>query len=823
MRPYLLLILFLVVGKISFSQSAKLQGRVTNNKSEPVAFTSIKVKDSNYGAITKENGTYEIFLEEGKYDLVITMVGYQPKFISIVIRKEDVRQDILLENDDGATLTTVTVRGKFRDKGEEYVTNVIRHKDQVISACGAYSCNAYIKALQEDSVGFKKPKKSKLSDSAWNVRKSNDVFNRMSFAEIALRLDKASLRKVKEERTGINKRGNVNNLFYLTTTSGDFNIYNNLINIPSVSAVPFLSPVSYSGLLAYRYKTTRTDTVNGRRVFTISVRPRQLSNATVEGEIKIIDSLWVILEASFRLPSYHLSEYDFFEVSQEFELINNTAWMITRQELVYQSISDKRKSSGRTMVHFKDFELNKSFPPKYFGSEISSADQQAYERDSLFWSSHRAEPLTPAEVKFINHKDSVYQATHTKAYLDSVDRVTNKITWQNILFKGQDHNDHEKQRRWRFPALPEFYQPFQFGGTRIEAGVSYGKTFKSRKNVNVFLNLSYGLRNNDINGGLDIVKLYNPFKRGYISLKLEKNFEYIYSGDAWINMIKRNNIYLHQSARVGHSIELLNGLYLITDAEMAYRSSVSGYKTNDKVDSLFGSVLDDNSAVDFPSYNAFYGKVQLEYTPRQRFIRDPKEKIILGSRWPTFYVQWRKGIPGIFNSTVDFDYFEFGMRQEVKLGILGTSSYAIKSGAFYNDKDLRLVDYKWQRRGDPFLFMNPNEAFQSLDSTFPVFRRFYEGHYIHEFNGALLNKIPFFKKIGLREIAGAGFLYANERNLTYAELFTGIERVFKYPFNQLGKFKLGVYIIGSAANQFRNPVQFKIGITTWDRRRGRWF
>jgi hypothetical protein len=238
---------------------------------------------------------------------------------------------------------------------------------------------------------------------------------------------------------------------------------------------------------------------------------------------------------------------------------------------------------------------------------------------------------------------------------------------------------------------------------------------------------------------------------------------------------------------------------------------------------LFSDVLDNNQAVAFPSYNAVYGKLRLEYTPGQRYIREPKEKVILGSAWPTFYAQYRKGIPGVLKSVIDFDYLEFGIQQSVKLGVMGTSSYSVKTGSFLNQKDLRLVDYKFQRRGDPILFLNPNEAFQSLDSSFATFKRFYEGHYIHEFNGALLNKIPFFKKIGLREIAGAGFLIAPERNLRYAELFTGVERVFKYPFNQLGKFKIGVYVVGSVANQFHNPVQFKIGITTWDKRKGKWF
>jgi hypothetical protein len=198
--------------------------------------------------------------------------------------------------------------------------------------------------------------------------------------------------------------------------------------------------------------------------------------------------------------------------------------------------------------------------------------------------------------------------------------------------------------------------------------------------------------------------------------------------------------------------------------------------------------------------------------------------VILGSSWPTFYVSWRKGIPGIFKSTINFDYLEFGMRQSIKIGTAGISSYTVKTGSYLNQRQLKYVDYKRMRRGDPVLFSNPNEAFQSLDSSFPVFKRFYEGHWVHEFNGALLNKIPFFKKIGLREIAGTGFLLAPERNnLRYIEVFTGIERVFKYPFNQLGKFKVGLYVSGSAANQFRNPVQFKFGITTWDKKNGKWF
>jgi hypothetical protein len=172
---------------------------------------------------------------------------------------------------------------------------------------------------------------------------------------------------------------------------------------------------------------------------------------------------------------------------------------------------------------------------------------------------------------------------------------------------------------------------------------------------------------------------------------------------------------------------------------------------------------------------------------------------------------------------VQFQYLEFGVEQQLNFGLLGVSRYNVKTGSFINTRRLRLIDYQFQRRGDPLLFLNPDEAFQALDSTFPLFKRFYQGHFVHEFNGAFINKIPLLKKLQLREVGGAGFLLAPERNLRYAEAFAGVERAFRWPFNPLMKFKLGVYVVGSAANQFRNPVQFKVGVTAWDLRRNRWF
>jgi hypothetical protein len=220
-----------------------------------------------------------------------------------------------------------------------------------------------------------------------------------------------------------------------------------------------------------------------------------------------------------------------------------------------------------------------------------------------------------------------------------------------------------------------------------------------------------------------------------------KEFQFIYQGDAWINMLKRNNVYLNNYVSLNHGIELFNGVSVFTDIDVALRRSVSAYKTGDLVDSVLGDFLKENRAVAFKPYNALYGNLKVQYTPFQRYTREPKEKIILGSKWPSFYVLWRKGVKDILSSEVDFDFIEFGAQQIVNLGLLGQSKYSIKTGEFINRKDLRLIDYQFQRRGDPFLFMNPHKAFQSLDSTFAVFNRYWEAHYVHEFNGLFLKEI----------------------------------------------------------------------------------
>ena len=216
--------------------------------------------------------------------------------------------------------------------------------------------------------------------------------------------------------------------------------------------------------------------------------------------------------------------------------------------------------------------------------------------------------------RMLAYQDSIYRYMRSEAYLDSMDRVLNKITWKKMLIFGQIFNDHKKERMWILPPLTSMIQPVAFGGARLKLAAAYRKTFSSRKKLDLEADISYGFRNQDVNGTLGATHLYNPFNRGEVSLRGGRNFEFIYPGDAWVNVLKRSNIYLNNSLELAHGVDIINGIRVLNKFEVAFRRSVADYKVGNNADSIFG--ISNEPPVQFDPYNATYNEIKLYFTPK---------------------------------------------------------------------------------------------------------------------------------------------------------------------------------------------------------------
>ena len=465
-------------------------------------------------------------------------------------------------------------------------------------------------------------------------------------------------------------------------------------------------------------------------------------------------------------------------------------------------------------MKFTEYEPGYVFPPKFFGNEVAVVTKEAFEKDTTYWNKARAVPLTVVEEQAIRYRDSVHAAQNTRTYLDSIEARFNRVTVGEVLYHGIAFRKQASERQVWFPGLLQLVGFEVVGGFRFGPSVNYFRKFPSGRMMHINTGFNFGVKNSDWQGSYSTWLRYDPFRLGDVAIRTGRGFYSVNSFDAYLNQLRVSNYILHEYVDLFHRIELVNGLYVSTDLSFHNRMSVAGYDAS----SVINRVIDEVDPLDFESYQALISNVRLSYTPAQRFMREPNQKVVLGSRFPTFGIAHRRGWDRLMGSDIDFDFGEVFVEQNLLLGTLGNSRYHLSAGKFLNTRDLRFIDLKRFRQSDPFLYSDPLKSFQLLDTSMAVKDWFIEGHYIHHFNGALINNIPLVKKLRIRTVAGAGFLWVKESGLRYEELFGGIERVFK--FGPRRRLRIGVYGVLAESNRAAQNTGYKISfdiIDTWKR------
>ena len=812
-------------------------GLVVDTASAPLPMVQIYNRSGAKMGQTRLDGNFSLLLEPGAYNLIFSHPNFHSVEIALLVKQDQNDTLNIRLSHQTEKIGAVEIHRDYRDPGPEYMRKTIEKRDYWHNQIPNQSATLYIKAFQlnANKNRVKAVKKlpatsdpSSISSSTVpeKAKSSNDFLidsapQAKAFVEIVMQRDATTDGKIKEIRDGVTKigaRDNLVGLYYLTTTDGDFNLYQNLIKAPALSSMPVMSPLSNSAILAYRFRYLGSyqDSTYGR-ILRIGVNSRQTANATFSGELHIVDSTFWVYKSFLKFPKHLMGEYDEMQINQYYKLDSAHHLLIDSQRFNYTTKMGPTTAKATTFVNYKDIKVNPIFPKNHFGLEISKTTQEAYERDSSYWEKQRTQPLNENEVNFINRADSIKRVQTSDKYLDSIEARINKVTWKSLLLEGQGYKDRKKGIEMQFAPLWTVYIPYLPGGPRFTFNSAIRKTLKNKQEFDFNQNFSYGVNNNDLQGTASFGHMYNPIKRARYFFTVGKQFGFINPNAAFLDVFRRDNLFVEKSILAAHRQELVNGLYLRVQGRLAQRSSMENFTFSPAGDSLF----ENNVPLKFSSSSTFYNEIGLSYTPFQRYILEPKEKIVLGSNWPTFSIVYKQAIPGILGSKIDFQFLEYRMEQEIPLGLSGKSTIIANSGAFLSHKNVSVMDYRYQRRGDPNIFTQPLYNFQQLDSTFKTFNRFFELHYLHEFNGSIVNKIPFLKILKITERAGANFLYAPERrNMFYYEAFVGIDKAFRI-LND--RYKVGYYFTAGYSNIFEKPrFGFKINFQGYDRYNNVW-
>jgi hypothetical protein len=783
-----------------------LRGYVLTETNEPILGATIRSVNSNVGTNSDEYGKYEIKLLEGLNRISVSSTGYQTEIFEVVLEKELVK-NIFLKIDQ-KQLDELVVKVKKKDYSYEVIRHLVDNKVNVLSQYHNFQSKVYIKAVEKVD---KKPVKKKEDDEGDKLSEAldkkpilKDSIPNLNIFECSLIRHQSVGGQQKEEKEAVKRIGDQSTLFYKSVTDGEFDLYKNHQKIAKIGDNDIVSFMSDLTFLNYKFQLLKYYFVGSQKIYQIKVTPRSLGNALYEGTIEVIEDEWVLKNVDLQLTKRALLRYDEFGFKQDFVKIENR-WMPVKTIYEWKVKEGSTKKSGKTEVSQTDFEFDLELPKRFFGAEVGVTTENAYKRDSTYWESIRPQPLSKDEQKVVKEKERLEILMNSKVYLDSIDRIYNKITFPKIIYSGIGHINRAKKQTWFFDPVLGFLDPLAIGGWRVRYGVAYYKRYENRKQFSTNTNLTYGFRNQDLKGQINFNYFYNPIRNSSVNLRVGSGFNVI-NGSATISDIaRRSNFYQNRFVDIRHRTEVFNGFYLNSNLLYESRSDLSNYKFAAFGDRIFAN----NTLQTFPTTHVYKTNFGIDYTPRQLYLREPSQKQILGSKFPTFSFNFEKAWPTSGKITSNYTQISGAIRQTFNIGTIGTSEYRINVGKFLDTTRMAVMDYRYQRGGDRYFFSPAMYTYQLIPKTFPTFDWYFESHYVHQFNGFFTSKVPLLNKTGIREMAGAGFLYVPERKYQYSEVYFGFNRIFKIGRERI---RLGSYYVIAQSNEFgiRNGIKFSI-------------
>ena len=579
-----------------------------------------------------------------------------------------------------------------------------------------------------------------------------------------------------------------------------FNFYENQINIDGLSDRGFVSPISGSAMLYYKYKLLGSFYQDGDLVYKIQVTPRRKSDPCFQGEIYIVDESWRIHSLNLVLTKDTPIQFvDTLRLEQSYVAVEDDIWMPLSMK-IDEDIKILGFSIGAQFTGvFSNYKVNHSFEKNFFGNEVFSVTEEASKKDSVYWERHRPVLLTAVEQKDYVKGDSLKLVRESDAYKDSLDNRYNSVTFGDIVLNGGSYSKRKKNYRIGYSSLLGGldFNPVEGWSTTLEG--SYTKWYDkdvSKKWFRLSPRLRYGFADEKLKASLS-----GSYKRkrnsreaffGSVGSDISQ-FNKDYPVESLLNMaytlLDKNNlirIYGRDYAGFGYRNEIKNGLYFTGNLQYEKRRPLEN-NTEQSWSENKENYMPNNPA-SFEEHTALLASARLVYHHNQKYEITGQGKNVLGSDYPKVYLEYTKGIKA-FGSDVDYDFLKLGIDDVFDTGLLGKTAYHVAYGTYLNDASLSFADYQHFNGNETFLIRNMGFASAFEGSALVYFHTlpyydystassFMQAHVEHHFNGFLINKIPLLRKTKFQTVAGVNYLNTEDRQ-AFTELFFGVENIFK--------------------------------------------
>ena len=851
---------------VSVSYGGGVRGTVSNDAGELLPFATIYVKETGSGTTTNSDAFYEISLKPGNYQIIFQYVGYASLTKEVIVENDFIELNVKLQT-QVVMLKDIEVRAGKEDPAYTIMRKAIAKSKFHTQQVDGYSAKVYMKGtgqlkdypflmkgqikkagidpdrvfIQESvsEVEYKRPntyneKVISIYSTGDNKNTSPNAYINGSFYEPELAKSVSPLSPKAFSYYTFQYLGTyqdqgveVSKIRVLPRSRGD-NVFDGTISIVE----------DYWSIYSLDLKVTK---------FGINFHIKQVYKPIEEG-------VWLPVTHKFHVEGKVLGfefEGDYLATLSDYnvtinpdldvgiEVVDEKVEKELAEKLEDQVKSEEEKeiqellSSGEEVTRKQLKKVLKAYEKNELksidgGMDIMAnrtfeVDSNAYKHDSTYWAKIRPVPLNRGEQRGYDILDSLTQIREMEEGGDTLRNSKRKGFHIQDLLLGNSYKLGDKGHfTIRNPLLNFNYNTVE--GFNLDYSLVYSKTLDekhwirfgptaryafAREKLSGFFNVHYGFgekltRNNLVINAGRYVSQYNsdePINRyinTFMSLFAERNYMKIYEKDfVELKYHKRwhDEVDLHVYSEIAQRRELFN------NTDFTIFNWKGDYFTPNAPQSL---ELPNTS---FPEHNAFTVGASISYKPFVKYTVYNGHKNAIPNSSPIFEVNYRKGVPDILSSVIDYDLLELGFKDQFEIGIRGLVDIHLKGGMFLNSDKMQFIDYKHFLGGrTPFTTLDPVGSFRLMDYyKYSTNDKYFAGNLNYQFRKLLVTRIPLVRMSGVRENFFVNYL-ANDVSSNYTELGYSINyifRIFRIEFAsafQDGQYKDWGVRIGIASN-----------------------
>ncbi len=768
--------------------ATRISGTVSNDKGEILPFSTISVKGKNITTAANARGYYFVDLSPGKYVLICRHVGYEKKEVELFVEAESLTINFSLA-EQKAELKEVVVKAGAEDPAYEIIRRAIRKRKAYLEDQRAYECEVYSKGVMNLRDFPNKILGEKVDFEDGDTSKKKMIYLAETVSRLSVegkgkkRIEVLST-KVSGQRDGFGFAG-----------AGWFSFYeNNVMISQALNPRGFVSPIADNALSVYKYKYEGTFFEDSRQIHIIRVIPKRKYEPCFKGMIQIVDDAWCLHSVDLTLlKESQMSFADTLRIEQLYQEKGKDFWVIQNQ-VIYPAVKFFGFDAYGSFTNvYSQFNTEPVFAKNHFKEVFLKYVKGSNKKSLAYWDSIRPLALAEEEVRDYVKKDSLERKREDPVYLDSLDKVRNKIKWQDVLLSGKTFSRQNKKMSFTLKPLIRTISFYPGEGVVFDMPFEFEKKITDRKRYEIIPNIRYGLSSDQLyywgtfrwyggeryrqsftfSAGIKPLQFNNdnpvdPFVNSISSLRNEDNFLKMYAA----NFVKTTF-----SKGIGNGLTINGGIEYQDRIPFDNTSDASWNKTNDKI--YTPNYPTELLTEQFKRHEAFVIHAGFSWRPKSRYIEFPDRIINIGSKWPLLTFQYTKGIQGLVGSNVDYDKWQTAMEDDLNARLLGTFKWKIKNGGFLNARQVEVQDLN-HFAGNRFSFPTDYmDAFQLPEYyRFSNQASFYTALFAeHHFNGFLTNKIPWFKKLNWYLVGGARALWFDQTS--YMEWNIGLENIFK--------------------------------------------